>query len=292
MDCLCFGEVLWDVFGEKRTLGGAPLNVAGHFARLGGHAAVISCIGNDELGKLTVEAMDKLSIDRRFVHVDEDGITGRAFVSLKDGIPSYRFDDPSAWDKIVLSEAEKGEISSMRWDVFVFGSLAQRNKVSRSTLEYLLDNIKAEVVFFDVNLRLDFYNAEIIRHGIEKADILKMNDEEVPIVCELLGIESDNPVSSLMDLYSLKAVLITRGKAGSDIYYEKGVYHQGSKKVSVVDTVGAGDSLSAGFLFFLTKGDSVPDALAKASMLADYVVQHAGAIPEYDGNLKKQLGLD
>ncbi len=292
MDCLCFGEILWDVFGEKRTLGGAPLNVAGHFSRLGGHAAVISCLGDDELGRLTIEAMDKLSVDRRFVHVDKDGVTGRALVTLKDGIPSYRFDDPCAWDKIVLSDEENAEITSRSWNVFVFGTLAQRSEASRNSLNYLLDHIRADVIFFDVNLRLDFYNKEIIKRGIEKADILKMNDEEVPIVCALLGLEGDNPVPSLIDMYCLKAVLVTRGKDGSDIYYKNGVYHQDSRKVPVVDTVGAGDSLSAGFLFFLTMGDSVPDALAKASMLADYVVQNAGAIPEYDSDLRKQLNLE
>lgn len=291
MDCLCFGEVLWDVFGDKKTLGGAPLNVAGHFSRLGGNASVVSCVGDDELGRLTLAAMDDLGIDRRFVHVDPSCVTGRALVTLADGIPSYRFDDPSAWDRITLSEDERKSISSKAWDVFVFGSLAQRCAISQNTLDQLLDNLDAGTVFFDVNLRLDFYNAGIIRHGIEKADILKMNDEEVPVVCELLGVESGNPVQTLIDLYALKAVLVTRGKAGSDIYFDGRIHHQSSKKVKVVDTVGAGDSLSAGFLYFLTKGDDVPVALEKASMLADYVVQHAGAIPDYDEEIKSQLGI-
>ncbi len=291
MDCLCFGEVLWDVFGDKKTLGGAPLNVAGHFSRLGGNASIVSCVGDDELGRLTLAAMDDLGIDRRFVHVDPSCVTGRALVTLADGIPSYRFDDPSAWDRIELTDEEKDGICSKAWDVFVFGTLAQRNSVSRNTLCYLLDNVDAGTVFFDVNLRLDFYNAEIIRHGIEKAGILKMNDEEVPVVCELLGVESDNPVSTLIDLYSLKAVLVTRGKAGSDIYFDGRMHHQSSRKVKVVDTVGAGDSLSSGFLYFLTKGDEVPVALEKASMLADYVVQHSGAIPCYDEEIRRQLGI-
>ena len=292
MKALCFGEVLWDVFGDDRKLGGAPLNVAGHITRLGGSAEIVSAVGDDDLGRSTLSYIDRIGVGRKYMKTVA-AETGKAIVTLKDGIPSYRFTDPSAWDEIALTESEKEEIRNTHYDVFVFGSLAQRKKESHETLLWLLDNVDADNIFFDVNLRLDFYTKDIIEHGIEKADILKMNDEEVPVIAGLLGIGNDeNAIPGIKDKYGLKMVLLTCGKQGTYLYTDKGVIHQDIRKVKVVDTVGAGDSLSSGFLYFLSKGEELVDVVRKASYLADYVVQNQGAIPEYDEYLRKELGLD
>lgn len=288
MKALCFGEILFDVFKEEKKIGGAPLNVAGHIRRLGGDSEIISALGLDELGDEASRYLEKLEVGTKYVkRVKEE--TGKAIISLKDGIPSYVFNFPAAWDRIFLTEEDKENLRNESYDVFVFGSLAQRQEESRRSLSWLLENINAKYIFFDVNLRLDFYDRDIIEAGIKKADILKMNDEEVPVIRDLLGMEDEDFIARLMKKYDLKMVLLTCGKDGTYLHLKDKVLHQEIRKVKVVDTVGAGDSLSSGFLYYLASGEDLDKVLRKASYLADYVVQHQGAIPEYEENFQKEL---
>ena len=285
MKALAFGEILWDVIGDERKIGGAPLNVLGHIVQLGGTGAVISAIGQDELGNESIEYLESKGIDTKLIKRTETE-TGKAIITLKDGIPSYRFTAPSAWDEITLTTDELSEIRNTNYDAFIYGTLAARSLTSRRTWEQLLNNINASALFFDVNLRLDFYSKEVIEIGARHADILKVNDEELPIILELLEVKD---INELITKYNLKLVLLTSGKDGSDVYTANQHYHQEAGNVEVVDTVGAGDSLSAGFLYFLTKGDSIDETLRKASILADYTVGKRGAIPEYDEEIRNTL---
>ena len=285
MKALAFGEILWDVIGNERKIGGAPLNVLGHIVQLGGTASVISALGNDELGDESLEYLKSKNIDTKLVKRTE-AETGKAIITLKDGIPSYRFTDPSAWDEITLTESELDEIRNTHYDAFIYGTLAARSDVSRRTWKQLLDNINAGALFFDVNLRLSFYSKEVLGIGAKHADILKVNDEELPMILKLLEAED---INELMKKYNLNMVLLTSGKAGSDIFTLDDHIHQDIGKVEVVDTVGAGDSLSAGFLYFLSKGNSLEKTLKKASLLADYTVGRRGAIPEYDEYIENAL---
>ena len=290
MKALCFGEILWDVNGETRTLGGAPLNVAGHIRRLGGESAVVSAVGDDELGRMTLEAIDRLGVDRSLVRISEYG-TGVAEVTLADGIPSYAFNEPCAWDDITVSDSEMERLGKDHFDAVIYGTLASRSSVSRDTLFKLLDRIDASEFFFDVNIRLSFYSDDLIREGLERATILKMNDDEVPIVASAIGSSEDDIIPSLFSMPRLRRILITRGKHGSDCYERDASFHAGTGSVKVVDTVGAGDSLSAAFLYFLASGQDAGTALSKASLLADYIVTQRGAIPEYDDATRIALGL-
>ena len=290
MKALSFGEILWDVFGEERTLGGAPLNVLGHIRRLGGDSGIISAVGDDELGHLTVERIDELGIDRRYLRISPYP-TGRAVVTLSDGIPSYSFDEPSAWDDITLPQSDMKRISSSRCSVFIYGTLAQRSPVSRKTLWSLLDSVEADEFFFDVNLRLSFWDEAGVRKGLERATILKMNDEEVPRIASLLSMDKSDLAAGIMREYPVRRIIVTLGKHGSVCYENGKEYRVPSGDVKVVDTVGAGDSLSAAFLYFISSGLSSGEALARASLLADYVVSRRGAIPEYDDAIRKRLML-
>ena len=143
-----------------------------------------------------------------------------------------------------------------------------------------------------MNLRLDFWSEESIRRGLERATILKMNDEEVDTIAKFLSAESDKITETLFSLYpQLRAIIVTLGKKGSALYEKGSVHHVPSGNVKVLDTVGAGDSLSAGFLYFISTGKNPKEALEKASLLADYVVTKQGAIPEYDDDIKGKLGI-
>ncbi|MCH3918693.1 MAG: carbohydrate kinase [Spirochaetia bacterium] len=283
MNFLAFGEILWDVFSDGRRLGGAPLNVTGHIAKMGGQATIISALSDDELGRAALSDIRALGIDDKYIK-QSTYPTGRADIVLdSNGVPTYEFNDPCAWDDITLTSVQLAELASCQWDVFCFGTLAQRSEGSRRTLEQLLDVIDSRIFFFDVNLRKHFYSKEILKNGISKCNILKMNDEEVPIIAEALGFTGADIPSQILESHTtMDIILVTEGKKGTTAYTRTGKVHKDVAKVKVVDTVGAGDSLSAGFLFSLSKGDSLTDAVRKASDLADFVVSHAGAIPEYD----------
>ena len=285
MKALAFGEILWDVIEDSRKIGGAPLNVLGHIVLLGGKGTVISALGSDELGDESIEYLRSKGIDTHLVK-RTDAETGKAIVTLKDGIPSYRFTEPSAWDEITLTDEDMKEIASTHYDVFIYGSLAARSETSRKTWKNLLETVNADLFFFDVNLRLNFYSREVIEEGIRHADILQVNDEELPIIMDMLHIED---IATLLKRYELRMLLLTSGKKGSDVITKDQHIHQDTGKVKVVDTVGAGDSLSAAFLYFLSEGEPLEETLRKASTLADYVVQKTGAIPEYDEDIMALL---
>lgn len=288
MKTVCYGEILWDVYGDKKTIGGATFNVAGHFSRLGDTAYMISAVGDDELGREAVDALVEIGVEREFVNTVPYE-TGKAYVTLQSGSPSYAFNTPCAWDYIALDKEEERKLYGGEWDVFVFGTLSQRGETSHLTLRNILGAIKAKEFFFDVNFRLNYYSKEIIEEGLEKATILKVNDEEEIVILSLFSLTS---LSDLFDRYpSLKMIILTKGGEGSVILTKKEKYLSKPGKVSVVDTVGAGDSFSATFLHFLIKGEALESALSKATLVSSYVVKHRGAVPEYSYDLKKRLSL-
>lgn len=291
MKALAFGEILWDVNGNEKTIGGAPLNVLAHIRRLGGESSIVSAVGSDELGRDSIECLEDFGIAEQYVRISPFP-TGRADVVLENGIPSYEFNMPCAWDDIRLSDEQYIDLFNDDFSVFIYGTLAQRCLTSALTLEKLLDDVSATEFFFDVNLRGNFYNEKSIGRGLEKATIIKMNDEELPVVASLLGTGKENLIGWLFDNTSVKKVLVSAGSSGS-FCHEKGgkVHHAKASDVSVVDTVGAGDSLSAAFLYFLARGMDAGSALEKASVLADYVVTKRGAVPEYDADLRNRLSL-
>ena len=291
MKALAFGEILWDVKGNEKTIGGAPLNVLAHIGRLGGESSIVSAVGSDELGRDSLDCLEDFGIAEQYVRISPFP-TGRADVVLENGIPSYEFNMPCAWDDIRLSDEQYIDIFNDDFSVFIYGTLAQRCLTSALTLEKLLDDVSAAEFFFDVNLRGNFYNEKSIGRGLGKATIIKMNDEELPVVASLLGTGKENLIGWLFDNTSVKKVLVSAGSSGS-FCHEKGgkAYHAGASDVSVVDTVGAGDSLSAAFLYFLARGMDAGSALEKASVLADYVVTKRGAVPEYDADLRNRLSL-
>lgn len=280
-DFIIFGEILFDCFEDRSTLGGAPLNVGGHMTRLGLKGRVVSAVGKDELGARALKEISEIGLDDSAI-ARLDAETGRADVTLKGKNADYTFNDPAAWDLIPYPEKLETETK-----VLYFGSLAQRSEKSSTTLQTMIRNIKAEHIFYDVNIRKQFYSEKIVRDGLSACTILKMNDEEVPLITGLAGCAS---IEELMEKYDIKIVLLTEGKKGTTAITKEGKrYHADITDVPVVDTVGAGDSLSAGFLATLVKTGDIDKAVRIGSLLADYVVAHRGALPEYDEELKAKF---
>ena len=278
-DFISFGEVLFDCYSDGQTvLGGAPLNCAGHMARLGLEGLILSAVGDDDLGKQALKEIAGLGIDTDQIQVTTEADTGTAELKIHGRSVTYTFNSPAAWDMIEpVTNLENARL-------VYFGTLAQRSAKSKEALYTLLENQDPEYVFFDVNLRKDFYTKDIVKNGLEYANILKMGEDEIPTVLSLLGVKETGreALSRLCLLYNLKLIIITDGKRGVSCLYAGRWYHEDFPEVSVHDTVGAGDALSGGFLATFLRTGNIAKALHTGAVLASYVVTQRGGLQEYD----------
>ncbi|MDD3245987.1 MAG: carbohydrate kinase [Methanosarcina sp.] len=293
---LTFGEALFDIIKGTAHLGGAPLNLAAHLAKLGAKPAVLTAVGRDELGKILFSRAEKMGVDTSYILIDEIRPTGTVTVKLKDeGIPVFTINEDVAWDAITPDERKFEALAAEEWDVFCFGTLAQRSKENRKTLKRLLSEIKAKHFFYDVNLRAGFYKKEWILSSLEHCTILKMNEEEAAQISGMLfgtTYACRSLCRLLTDRYpKISVICITKGPEGADVYQD-GVYEEiGTTPVEVADTVGAGDAFSAGFLYAFLSGLSILKAASIACALGTYVASKPGAVPEYSEELMKELGI-
>lgn len=285
------GEALWDVLPTERKLGGAPANFAYHVANAGFDALAISAVGNDKLGDETLENFDLKHLNYIIPRVDYP--TGTVLVTIDaNGIPTYDIKKHVAWDYIPFtSEIEDVAKNSQ---AVCFGSLAQREAVSRCTINKFLDTVPDDCLkIFDINLRQQFYSKEIIASSLKKSDILKINDEELEILASMFGYALELPKNSqLKDFqtivsksiirdFNLKMVVLTCGINGSYIITSSEILYRNTPSVDVVDTVGAGDSFTGAFVAALLSGNSLEKAHEKAVDTGAFVCTQAGAMPMY-----------
>lgn len=276
------GEALWDVLPEGKKLGGAPANFAYHVSQFGLDSRVVSAVGEDALG---AEILDNFS--RKGVKYLIDTVpypTGTVQVEIDQaGVPQYEIKENVAWDNIPYTE--RLENLARQTKAVCFGSLAQRNVVSRETINRFLDAMpedEGRLVVFDVNLRQGFYNKEILCHSMKRCNILKINDEELVTVSRLFGypsIDLQDKCWILLGKYNLKMLILTCGIKGSYVFTPGNVSFQPTPKVEVADTVGAGDSFTATFISSLLKGKSVTEAHELAVAVSAYVCTQNGAMP-------------
>ncbi len=259
-----FGEILFDIFYDKVFLGGAPLNFAVHSARLGLAVSMISCLGNDDYGKLAMTSICENHISPTYISV-VDVPTGTVRVTLdEDKLPTYTFSSLSSYDKITFPLHE-----SISGDLFYFGTLAQRSETSRNTLYQLLENFQGKV-FLDLNFRQNYYTREIVEKSLQYAHILKINEEELFVLNNLLKISS---CEELIASYSLEVILLTLGEKGCKVYTPLENFHCDPRVVPCVSTVGAGDAFSAGFVASYLEGKSLSICAHEAIALASKIVQ-------------------
>ncbi|MDE6227027.1 MAG: carbohydrate kinase [Muribaculaceae bacterium] len=276
------GEALWDVLPEGRKIGGAPANFAYHVSQFGLPSVVVSAVGDDPLGDEILENFTSKGLTHKVDKVPYP--TGTVQVELdQEGIPMYDIKENVAWDNIPFTP-ELEEIAKNAKAV-CFGSLAQRNIVSRQTIAKFLDAMPKKddnLVVFDVNLRQGFYNKEILCESMERCNILKINDEELVTVSRMFGypgIDLQDKCWILLGKYNLKMLILTCGVNGSYVFTPGKVSFQPTPKVEVADTVGAGDSFTAAFIASILKGDSVEEAHSKAVRTSAFVCTQKGAMP-------------
>ena len=276
------GEALFDVLPEGKKLGGAPANFAYHVSQFGLNSCAVSAMGDDELGK---ELEKELNDHHLNYQIDKVAYpTGTVQVSLDaNGIPCYDIKEGAAWDNIPYTPAL--EELAKNCTAACFGSLAQRNEVSRNTIYRFLDNMPKEegiLKIFDINLRQGFYNKDIITDSIKRCNILKINDEELITVSRIFGypgIDLENKCWLLLGKYNLKMLILTCGVNGSYVFTPGEVSFIETPKVEVADTVGAGDSFTGAFVASILKGKSVREAHELAVKVSAFVCTQNGAMP-------------
>lgn len=276
------GEALWDVLPEGKKIGGAPANFAYHVSQFGLPSCVVSAIGDDALGKGIIENFTSKGLDQLIAEVPYP--TGTVQVEIdQTGIPLYDIKENVAWDNIPYTEHL--DALAKRTKAVCFGSLAQRNVVSRNTINHFLDTMPKDndsLIVFDVNLRQGFYNKEILCKSMQNCNILKINDEELITVSRMFGypgIDLQDKCWILLGKYNLKILILTCGINGSYVFTPGNVSFQPTPKVEVADTVGAGDSFTAAFIASILKGKSVTEAHTIAVKTSAYVCTQKGAMP-------------
>ena len=285
------GEALWDMLPEGRKIGGAPANFTYHVSQFGLDAVAVSAVGDDELGAEIRQTFDEKELQTQLATVPYP--TGTVAVTLDaKGVPHYEICEGVAWDNIPFTP----ELEALARNTIAvcYGTLAQRNSVSRKTIESFIAAMPADgIKICDINLRGTFYNKEILESSMRACDILKINDEEIDEVSRLLDAEFPTQrmaALNLMSRYEVDIMILTCGTNGSYIYSMDGTESRlATPKVKVADTVGAGDSFTGAFIAALLCGKDIKKAHALAVEVAAYVCTQNGAMPELPDEIIDKL---
>lgn len=286
------GEALWDILPEGKKLGGAPANFAYHVSQFGLQSQVVSAIGDDKLGNEILENFRNKGLNTLIEKVEYP--TGIVQVQLDNvGVPCYDIKENVAWDNIPFTDKLKR--LAKRTSAVCYGSLAQRNIISRETINAFLDampDTKGRYKIFDINLRQGFYTKEILCNSMTRCNILKINDEELVTVSRMFGypgIDLQDKCWILLAKYNLEMLILTCGVNGSYVFTPGHVSFVETPVVEVADTVGAGDSFTAAFIAAILKGKSVPEAHQLAVNVSAYVCTQHGAMPALPENLTNRI---
>lgn len=280
-DIICYGEILWDIFPNKKVIGGAPLNVALRAHSYGLKVGIISRVGRDELASKIRDYFHLKNLDYNLTQEDTDWPTGYVSVTVDPkGTATYDIKKPAAWDYIKLTEENIQAVENSK--IFLFGSLACRNEISFKTLSRLIE--RANLKVFDVNLRPPDYNHEDLMKLMKLSDVIKLNDEELSEICAEAGIDHRDIHKAIVDISNktrTKTICVTRGERGALILHEGEFHEHKGYQVEVDDTVGAGDSFLATLLTELFIQNKNPDeAIKNACAIGAIVASKKGANPE------------
>jgi fructokinase len=284
------GEALWDVLPEGKKLGGAPANFAYHAGQFLGqdNTIAISALGEDELAEETIQSLKEHGLNYLMPRVPFP--TGTVQVTLDaEGIPTYDIKEDVAWDNIPYTP-EMAEIAK-NCRALCFGSLAQRHTTSWNTIRQFLDDTPEDCVkIFDINLRQQFYSKAVIEESLKRCNILKINDEELVVLKRMYGFEELDMrgiCEKILAEYGLKMLVLTCGTNGSYVFAPGLTSFQDTPKVTVADTVGAGDSFTGSFCAAILSGKPMEEAHKIAVEVSAFVCTQNGAMPILPDTFKK-----
>ena len=284
------GEVLWDMLPSGRQPGGAPANFAYHAGLLGADASMVSMVGTDAPGDALVARLATQGLDTQYIGRDSDHPTGTVTVVLDgEGIPIYTIHENTAWDNLDLTAIPDIGTLATSCHAVCFGSLAQRSSRTRAAIAAFLDMTSPDCLHvFDINLRQQYYSAEIIDSFLRYADVLKLNDSELPVVVSLLGIDchGDEAIQELLDTYGLDLVALTRGAHGSRLVGAGMEEDHPGYAARIADTVGAGDAFTAALTAGLLRGMPLDVLNDAANRVAAFVCASDGAMPALPDEIK------
>jgi len=282
------GEVLWDLLPTGPQLGGAPANFAYHAHALGAQAAVISRVGRERYGRDVLARFRKMGLPEETIQVDDDVPTGTVMVTLaENGVPQFNVHENVAWDRLVVTAAALEAVRSAQ--AVCFGSLAQRNPISRATIQRLVAAARAGALrVFDVNLRQHYYSRKVIEESLALANVVKVNETELARLAEMLGLTGDPraQLSQLARHHRLRLVACTRGEHGSLLCAAGRSSDHPGVPAKVVDTVGAGDAFTAAMTLGLLAGWDLDEVNRRANEVAAGVASRAGATPALPDRLR------
>lgn len=284
------GEVLWDVLPSGKKLGGAPANFAYHANALGAESRIISRVGHDQEGGEILLCLNQLGLGIDLIQIDPDAPTGTVSVELAaDGQPQYVIHENVAWDRIAAKKEAREAVAEA--NAVCFGTLAQRSEKSRGAIHKLL-SVGDALKILDVNLRQKFYSAEIIEQSLRAANVLKINDAELPVLAELLCLGGDfrEQTAELARRYELRLVVYTRGSKGSLLYSGGNWSEHPGIKTEVADTIGAGDSFTAAMTIGYLSGWDLDKINEQANRVAAFVASQPGGTPMLPADLRAAFG--
>lgn len=280
------GEVLWDLLPSGAVLGGAPANFACHARALGAETTLVSRVGEDELGSEILRRLEAKELPVPFIQVDAQRPTGTVSVELAaDGQPHYIIHEGVAWDAVEATDAALAAVQ--RADAVCFGSLAQRAPVSRAAIQQMVAASPAGALrVFDINLRQSFYSRELIEQSLTLANVLKLNDAELPVLEEMFSLCG---IEALALRFGLRAVALTRGGSGSVLWADGVRSEHPGVATMVKDTIGAGDSFTAAVVLGLLAGRPLDAINQLANEVAAFVCSQSGATPQLPDSLRQRL---
>ena len=281
--------MLWDVFPDDEHFGGAPANVAVHAAALGAEAWMVSAVGRDVRGEVALARLAAAGVESSAVARLAEYPTGVVEVSVDaSGLPSYEIAEDSAWDYVRWTALV--ERAAHRADAICFGTLAQRSPMSRATIRRAVATTRQDAWrLFDVNLRQDYYDADVLVASLDLANAVKLNEEELPTVARVCGLEIAAPVDQLRALCErsgLRLAALTRGAFGSLLVTADGVWESLAPRTEIVDTVGAGDAFAATMLVGILAGRPLGEVNERSNAVAAYVCSQPGATPPIPDELR------
>lgn len=284
---LCFGEVLWDAFGDEKVAGGAVMNVAYHLNQQGANASFASRVGMDASGYELIDFLKENNLYSNLIQQDEKLPTCEVTVQLdKNQQATYVIPEPVSWDNIHTETfLTQNAVKTL---AIVFGSLACREQATRDTLLNLLDETSALKVF-DVNLRAPHYTITTIETLAAHADVVKMNEDEANLLINTTQGDLKDRITEFRKKYHAQTICVTRGENGAIVWHDYEFYEHPGCRADVVDTVGAGDSFLATFINGLLNKEPIQQVLERSCAVGAYVTGKRGANPVYDDGIRELL---
>lgn len=277
------GELLWDCLPTGRKLGGAPANFAYHANILGNHGVVATRIGTDALGEEAEEILKNVGLDVSCIQHDAEHATGTVDVVLDErGQAEYVFASNAAWDNMELTP-EWRELARSA-NAVCFGSLGQRSETSKNTIVGFLESLKPGTLrVFDVNMRQDFYNKEIIEASLELCDILKLNEQELPVMAEMFSVPwttEKDVLRTLRERHDLTMICHTRSDKGAYFVTATEDFDHPGYRIQVADTIGAGDAFTATVVHEFLQKKPLKEIAEAAARRGAWVATQSGAMPD------------